>query len=113
MANPIDPQLVSRIRESTNGSYHALRETSLQILNFTQSLERHIVASGIEMLSPFVLHCLYRAAFWISYLAASFGEERFIVGRSIFDRVLRTINLRWKAAGICQLIRFSPYFLLN
>jgi hypothetical protein len=102
LGNNIDPQLASRIRECSERSYYALRDTSLQILNFAQSLERHIAVSGIEKFSPLVLYCLHRAAFWLSYLATVTGEDRFVIGRSIFDRVLEKINLRWKAAGICE-----------
>jgi hypothetical protein len=95
-----DPDLASRVRECAEGSYNAMRDTSLQTLNFAQSLERRIVASEVDKLSPLVLHCLYRGAFWLSHLAAATQEDRFIIGRSICDRVLNALSLRWKAAGI-------------
>lgn len=97
-----DSRLASRIREITEGSFNAMRDTSLQALNLAQSLERQIVVSGVDKLSPLVLHCLYRAAFWLSYLAATTGEDRFVIGRSILDRVLKALSLRWKAAGTCN-----------
>ena len=95
-----DSQLASRIHEHTERSFNTMRDTSLQALNLAQSLERNIVISGIDKLSPLVLHCLYRAAFWLSYLAATNGEDRFVIGRSILDRVLKALSLRWKAAGM-------------
>jgi hypothetical protein len=112
-----DNQLASRIRECTEGSYHTLQDISLRIVTFGQSLERHIVVSGIERLSPLALHCLYRAAFWLSYLVTATGENRFITGRLICNRVLETINLRWKAAGIykstCMFIVLTNLILLG
>jgi hypothetical protein len=95
-----DSQLASRIREYTEKSFDTMRDISLQILDLAQSLERYIVVSGVDKLSPLVLHCLYRAAFWLSYLAATNGEDRYVVGRSIIDRVLKALSLRWKAAGM-------------
>ena len=95
-----DPQLASRIREYTEGSFNTMRDTSLQALDLAQSLERQILVSGVDKLSPLVLHCLYRAAFWLSYLAATNREDRFVIGRSILDRVLKAISPRWKAAGM-------------
>lgn len=108
----IDPQLASRIRECTERSYYALRDTSLQILNFAQSLERHIVVSRIEKFSPLVLHCLYRGAFWLSYLATSTGEERFFIGRSIFDRVGNN-KFEMEGCRYLRIISVYRWFLLT
>lgn len=99
LENRADSQLASRVRECADVSYNAMRDTSLQVLNFAQSLERHVLVSGVDKLSPLVLHCLYRAAFWLQYLADASREDRFLIGRSVFDRVLNTLSLRWKAAG--------------
>lgn len=107
LTNKVDSQLAARIRQCTEGSYNALQDTSLQTLNFAQSLERRIVASGVDKLSPLVLHSIYRAAFWLSHLAAATREDRFLVGRSICDRVLTALSLRWKVAGNCK----SPMFI--
>lgn len=106
-----DSQLASRIREHTERSLNTMRDISLEALNVAQSLERYIMVSGVDKLSPLVLHCLYRAAFWLSYLAATNREDRFVIGRAILDRVFKTLSLRWKAAGMYKslLSAHSPY----
>ncbi|RDW85927.1 hypothetical protein BP5796_04252 [Coleophoma crateriformis] len=94
-----DFQLTARIREYTEVSFNTMRDTSLKALILAQSLEQQIVVSGVDKLSPLVLHCFYRAAFWLSYLVSANREDRFVVGLSVFDRVFKALNLRWKAAG--------------
>ncbi|GAD96496.1 fungal specific transcription factor domain protein [Paecilomyces variotii No. 5] len=94
-----DPQLASRIRSYNETSLNTMRDTSLETLNLAQSLGRYISVSGIEKLSPLVLHCLYRAAFWLSYLARSKQEDVFVIGRQVLDRVLKTLSVRWKVAS--------------
>ncbi len=84
-----------------------MRDTSLQIVDLAQLLESHIAVSGLNKLSPLVLHCLYRAAFWLSYLAATNREDKFVVGRLVLDRVLKALSLRWKAAGMDKLLIFT------
>ncbi|RFU33261.1 hypothetical protein B7463_g3044, partial [Scytalidium lignicola] len=94
------PKLAPSIREYTERSLNTMRDASLQALDLAQELERRVVVSGVDKLSPLVMHCLYRAAFWLSYLAGVNREERFIIGRSIIDRVLKALSSRWKIAGI-------------
>lgn len=103
LVDTADSQLASRIREYTEQSLDTMRDISLQTVDLAQLLERRAVASGIDKLSPLVLHCLYRAAFWISYLASVNREDRFVIGRSIIDRVLKTLSVRWKVAGTCEI----------
>lgn len=100
-------QLASRIRKCTEKSYQALRT-----VDFAQSLERRIMVSRVDKLSPLVLHCVYRAAFWLSHLAAATREERFLAGRSICDRVLKALSLRWKVAGKYVYLNISLAFYL-
>ncbi|RDW74891.1 fungal specific transcription factor protein [Coleophoma cylindrospora] len=93
-----DFQLTARIREYTEVSFNTMRDISLEALILAQSLEQQIVVSGVDKLSPLVLHCFYRAAFWLSYLVSANREDRFVIGLSVFDRVFKALNLRWKAA---------------
>lgn len=80
-----------------------MQDISMQTVDLALSLERHIAVWGMDKISPLVLHSLYRGAFWLSYLAATNREKRFISGRPIFDRVLKTLNLRWRAAGVYRI----------
>ncbi|KAH8805405.1 hypothetical protein F5884DRAFT_799223 [Xylogone sp. PMI_703] len=99
-ADKADPQLTPLIRELTEKSLNTMHDISLQTLSLAQSLEQRVVTSGVDKLSPLVLHCLYRAGFWLSYLASVNREDKFVVGRSIIDRVLNTLSVRWKVAGV-------------
>jgi hypothetical protein len=90
-----DSQLSSRIRECSEISYNIMIDISLQILDFAQTLELRILMSGVDKMSPLVLHCL-------SYLHGATGEDKFLTGRSVCDGVLKTMSLRWKAAGMNQ-----------
>jgi hypothetical protein len=99
-------EMASRIREYSERSLNTMRDISLKAVYLAQWLERHVALSDVEKLSPIVLHCLYRAAFWLSYLAGVNEEERFVSGRSILDRVLKALSLRWKLAGMCKSLLF-------
>ena len=86
-----DPALSIRLRDCSKQSYNTMVDISLKVIDFTQSLEHRIVAITTNKLSPFVLQCIYRAAIWLSDLAASTGEEKFATGRWICDRGLKDI----------------------
>ncbi|KAH8804854.1 hypothetical protein F5884DRAFT_884648 [Xylogone sp. PMI_703] len=95
LLNKANSHITSRTRENADRLYTVVCDTSLQILYFSRSIEHHIVVYGVGKLSPLILHCLYRAAFWLSYIADATQEDRFFVGRTTCHRVL---NSRWKAA---------------
>ena len=95
-----DLSLASCIRKNNEHSFTVMRDTALQVVDFAKVLEQRTAVVGISKTSPLILHCLYRAAFWLSYLAATNREDRFIVGRAIIDRVLKAMSLRWKVAGM-------------
>ena len=94
-----DPALSIRLRDCSKQSYNTMVDISLKVIDFAQSLEHKIVGITTNKLSPFVLQCIYRAAIWLSDLAASTGEEKFAAGRSICDRVLKISRQRWIVAG--------------
>lgn len=99
LADKAEPPLASRIREYTEASFNTMRDTALQTVKLALSLERRIMVSGVDSLSPLVLNCLYRAAFWLSYLSATTREDKFLIGRPIFDRVFKSVSVRWRVAG--------------
>ena len=92
--------LVSCIMKDNEHSFNVMRDTALQVVDFAQVLEQRTVVVGVSKTSPLVLHCLYRADFWLSHLAATNREDRFVVGRPIIDRVLKATSMRWKLAGM-------------
>lgn len=94
-----DFHISHRIRERSEQSYNALVETSSRIVEFAISLERRIATSGVDQVSPLVLHCIYRAAFWMSYLLDSTGDETFAAGRLTCHQVLKVLEPRWALAG--------------
>ena len=87
------------LRELMQRSVQSLKEIPPRITNFAQILEQRISASGIDSISPFVLHSLYRAIVALSWMAAETNDERYITAKSICSRLLHTMNTRWKAAG--------------
>ncbi|KAH7409419.1 hypothetical protein BKA64DRAFT_742516 [Cadophora sp. MPI-SDFR-AT-0126] len=95
-----DPILASCIRQNNEHSFNVMRDTALQVVDFAQGLEQRTVIVGISKTSPMILHSLYRAAFWLSYLSATNREDRFVLGRAIIDRALRALSVRWKLAGV-------------
>lgn len=94
-----DFQISHRIRERSEQSYNTLLETSSRIVEFASSLESRIAKSGVDEVSPLVLHCIYRAAFWMAYLLDYTGDEKFATGRSICHQVLKILESRWNLAG--------------
>ena len=87
------------LRELMQRSIQSLKEIPPRITNFAQILEQRISASGIDSISPFALHSLYRASVALSWIAAETNDERYITAKSICARLLQTMNTRWKAAG--------------
>lgn len=53
-----DSQLASHIREYTAESQKTMRDVSLRAVNLALSLEQHIALSGVDDLSPLILHSL-------------------------------------------------------
>jgi hypothetical protein len=67
---PVEPELVPLIRECTENAYQIMKETSIKITLFAQTLELQLMFSGTERISQLVLHCIYRDAITLSWLAA-------------------------------------------
>lgn len=99
LTDTTDPELAVCVRKQADSSYNVMRDVGLRVVEFALSLERRITQPGDGKLSPLVLHCLYRAAFWLSYISNATQEDELIVGRSICCRVLEALSLRWKSGS--------------
>lgn len=107
----MDPELTTRIRKCTESSHDMMKDTSLQIVDFAQSLEQHILKFGVHMFDPWVLHCLYRASISLSHTAAATPDASYAIGLSICRRVLKLMDVRWKVAGKYRCRTHRPLFL--
>lgn len=96
---PIEAELVPLLRECTEQALQMMKETSMKIAMFVQTLDQKLIFPGTERVSPLVLHCIYRGAISLSWLAMETGDEQYLIGKSACKRVLQKINARWKAAG--------------
>jgi hypothetical protein len=90
---------VSIMQECTERSLQMLKETSLKIISFAEKVEQHVSLLGVEKISPFVLHCIYRAMITLSWLAFETGDQKYTPGKLMCQRLLQRIDVRWKAAG--------------
>jgi hypothetical protein len=103
---PLGIEEVPVARECTKLSLHIMKETSRQVVYFVQILEEHQLVSGLHSLSPLVLHCVYRAAIALSWMAKETNEEQYATGRLICVRMLEKADARWKVAGrvFCKIL---------
>jgi hypothetical protein len=97
---PISIETATLFRECMDRSIINTKENCAIVVSFAQILMEQTKISGLECLSPLVLHCLYRASVALSWMAMESGDEQYIAGRAICEETLRMICARWKGAGI-------------
>jgi hypothetical protein len=96
---PLEVEAVPVARECTQRSLDLMKETSEQVVYFVQILEQRMLVSGIHNLSPLVIHCIYRAAIALAWMAKETNEERYVTGKLICTGMLVKLDARWKVAG--------------
>lgn len=96
---PLEVEAVPIAHACTERSLHIMKETSGQVVYFVQILEQRVLVSGMHSLSPLVLHCIYRAAIALSWMAKESNEEKYATGKLICIGMLERADARWKAAG--------------
>lgn len=87
-------------RECMERSIINMKENSAAVVSFAQMLVKQAQVSGLECISPLVLHCVYRASVALSWMAMESGDEQYITGKAICEKALQIMDARWKAAGI-------------
>ncbi|KAH8803327.1 fungal-specific transcription factor domain protein [Xylogone sp. PMI_703] len=97
---PVPIETAAVFRESMDRAIIKIREDSTRVVYFVESLMNQIRDSGLDGISPLVMHCVYRAAVALSFGANESEERHYINGQAICEELLRTMNTRWKAAGI-------------
>jgi hypothetical protein len=93
-------EVVDLARERVERSLQILKDISAKITIFAERVQQQVSLSGAEKISPFVLHCIYRADMILAWLFHETGDEKYSNGKDICNRLLQTIDVRWKTAGM-------------
>lgn len=90
---------ISILHEVTEHSLKLLRETAQRIAALVQTSNEAWDITKIDSLSPLRLHCVYRAAITLAWMATEQNAEQYITGKNNCLGFLQRANARWKAAG--------------